>query len=114
MAAAVQLGQHPQRLDLYIHPGDAIDFTVPVLDAAGVAQDLTGWTVAATATGVDGTVLHVFTASISGTSILVTATTIQTAAWQWSGYAARLVVTGQPSGEAPAELTVGWIRLYRP
>ena len=108
------LGVHPARLDLYVHPGDPIDFTVPVLNAAGAAQDLTGWAVAATASAPDGTVLHTFTASISGTSIRVTATTAQTTAWQWSNYAARLVVTGAPPTESAIEICVGWIRLYRP
>jgi len=114
MATAVQLGQHPQRLDLYIHPGDPIDFTVPVLDAAGAAQSLAGWAVAATATAPDGTALHTFTTSPSGTSIRVQATTAQTRAWLWSVYAARLVVTGTPVSEAAIELATGWIRLYRP
>lgn len=108
------LGQHPARLDLYLHPGDPIDFSVPVLDAAGAAQDLTGWTVAATAAAPDGTVLHDFQPSAGATSIRVTATTAQTRAWAWSVYAARLVVTATPPTEAAIEICVGWIRLYRP
>ena len=108
------LGAHPARLDLYVHPGDPIDFTVPVLDGDGAAQDLSGWSVAATATSPDGTVLHTFTATIDDTSIRVQATTAETRAWAWSVYAARLVVTGTPVSEAAVELAVGWIRLYRP
>lgn len=108
------LGQHPARLDLAVHPGDPIDFSVPVLDAAGAAQSLAGWAVAATATAPDGTVLHNFTATISGTSVRVSASTAETRAWLWSVYAARLVVTGTPISEAAIELATGWIRLYRP
>lgn len=108
------LGTHPQRLDLYVHPGDDIDFTVPVLDAAGAAQSLSGWTLAATATAPDGTLLHTFTTAVSGTSIHVTATGTQTAAWAWTVYAARLIVTGTPVAGAAIELATGWIRLYRP
>lgn len=108
------LGQHPARLDLAVHPGDPIDFTVPVLDADDAAQDLSGWAVAATATAPDGTVLHTFTTTVSGTSIRVQASTAETRAWLWSVYAARLVVTGTPVAEAAIELATGWIRLYRP
>jgi hypothetical protein len=107
-------GAHPQRLDLYVHPGDPIDFTVPVLNALDAAQDLSGWAVAATATDPGGTVLHDFSTAVSGTSIRVTAGTAETRAWQWTAYAARLVVTGTPPTTAAIELATGWIRLYRP
>lgn len=108
------LGQHPARLDLVVHAGDPVDFSIPVLDAAGVAQDLSGWSVAATATSPDGTLLHQFTATVSGTSVRVTAGGGQTALWAWQVYAARLQVTGTPPTEGPIELATGWIRLYRP
>ena len=108
------LGAHPARLDLVVHPGDPVDLLVPVLDGDGEAQSLSGWSVAATASDPNGTVLHNFTATISGTSIRVSATTAETRAWAWSCYAARLVVTGTPVSEAAVELAVGWIRLYRP
>ncbi len=108
------LGAHPARLDLVVHPGDPIDFSVPVLDADGAAQSLAGWGVAATASAPDGTVLHTFSTSISGTSIRVQATAAETRAWLWNVYAARLVVTGTPVSEVAVELAVGWIRLYRP
>jgi len=108
------LGAHPARLDLVVHPGDPVDLLVPVLDGDGEAQDLSGWSVAAPATDPNGTVLHNFTTAISGTSVEVSASTAETRAWAWSGYAARLVVTGTPVAEAAVELAVGWIRLYRP
>jgi hypothetical protein len=109
-----ELGAHPARLDLSAHPGDPVDFTVPVLNALGAAQDLSGWAAAATATSPDGQVLHNFTTTISGTAVHVQATTAETRAWAWPVYAARLIVTGTPTSEAPVELAVGWIRLYRP
>lgn len=108
------LGAHPQRLDLAVHPGDEVNFTVSVLNAAGAAQDLTGWTVAATATDPNGVLLHDFTTTIVGTSIRVFASTAQTRAWLWPVYAARLVVTGTPPSEAAVDIANGWIRLYRP
>lgn len=108
------LGAHPARLDLYIHPGDPIDFGVPVLDAAGVALDISAWTCAASATAPDGTVLHDFAPSISSQRVRVAATGAQTAAWLWSVYAARLTVTATPPAGAAIEVTTGWIRLYRP
>src|ERR1044072_8012860 len=108
------LGAHPARLDLYIHPGDPIDFGVPVLDGDGEAQDLSGWETAATVTAPDGTLLHTFSTSISDTSIRVQATTAETRAWLWSVYAGRVVVTGTPVSEAAVELATGWLRLYRP
>lgn len=108
------LGAHPARLDLTVHPGDEVDLSVPVLDAADAAQDLSGWAVAATATAPDGTVLHNFTATVETTSIRVSATGAETRAWAWTPYAARLVVTGTPPSSVAVEIAVGWIRLYRP
>lgn len=107
------LGTHPARLDLTVHPGDPVDFTVPVLDAAGVAVDLSGWTLAVTATGPDGQVLHSFTPTVDG-GVRAAADSAVTAAWAWAPYAARLTVTGTPPAGGPVPIAAGWIRLYRP
>lgn len=111
------LGQHPARLDLYIHPGDPVDFTVPVLDDAGLAANLTSWTVAATAVAPDGQLLHTFTTTVPtpATGVIeVSATAGQTTGWAWAVYAARLVVTATPPGGSAIPITTGWVRLYRP
>lgn len=106
-------GAHPQRLDLCVHPGDPIAVSMPVLNSSGVAQPLTGWTAAATVKAPDGQLLHDFNPAIVSDQIQVVATSLQTAAWAWPVYAARLTVTATPSGGAPMPVTLGWIRLYR-
>lgn len=106
-------GAHPQRLDLYVHPGDPISFAIPMLDSAGATQSLTGWTAAATAKTPDGQLLWDFAPAIVSDQIRVAATSAQTSTWAWPVYAARLTVTGTPSGGGPVPVTLGWIRLYR-
>lgn len=108
------LGAHPARLDLYVHPGDPVDFSVPVLDDDGVAADLSGWTATVTATAADGALLHTFTTAVAAGQVEASATPAETGAWAWQVYAARLVVTATPPAGSPTTLTVGWIRLYRP
>lgn len=108
------LGAHPDRLDLTVHPGDTIGFAVPILDETGATVPLAGWSCAATATAPDGTVLHDFAPTIVSDAIRVAATSAETAAWRWALYAARLTVTATPPSDSPAEILVGWIRLYRP
>lgn len=107
------LGAHPARLDLYVHPGDPIDFGVPVLDAAGASVTISGWAVAATVTAPDGTLLHNFSPTVSSNQIRVAATSTQTAAWAWQVYAGRLLVTATPPGDGPVPVVSGWVRLYR-
>ena len=109
------LGAHPKRLDLYVHPGDPVDFSVPVLDDDAAAVDLSGWTIAAQATAPDGVLLHTFTATGSALGVVeVSATESETAAWAWTVYAARLTVTAAPPAGSPIPITSGWVRLYRP
>lgn len=109
------LGAHPARLDLYVHPGDPVDFSIPVLADDDTSPDLSGWTIAATATASDGQLLHTFTTSGSaGGLIEASATATETGAWAWTPYAARLVVTAAPPAGAAIPIATGWIRLYRP
>lgn len=110
------LGAHPTRLDLYIHPGDPIDFTVAVLDAADAIPGgwPSGWAATATATAPDGTVLHTFTTTLATATVEVAATGAETGAWAWNVYAARLAVTITPPAGAAVPIGLGWIRLYRP
>jgi hypothetical protein len=85
-----------------------------VLDAAGVAQSLSGWTATATAKTPDGQLLWDFAPSIASDLVQVVATSQQTSAWAWPAYAARLIITATPSGGGPVPVALGWIRLYRP
>jgi hypothetical protein len=107
------IGTHPQRLDLYVHPGDPIALAIPGLDSLGVTQSLSGWTAAATARTPDGQLLHDFTPSIASDQIQVAATAAQTGGWAWPVYAARLDITATPPAGAPSPIATGWIRLYR-
>lgn len=107
------IGTHPARLDLYVHPGDPIDFGVPVLDATDVAETITSWTVTATVTAPDGTLLHNFSPTIVDNQIRVVAEPPATAAWAWQVYAGRLLVTATPPGGGPLPIMSGWVRLYR-
>lgn len=109
----ISLGAHPTRLDLYVHAGDPIDFAVPVLDGAGVAQSLSGWTADATVTDPDGALLHDFAPVIADDQIRVTADSATTAAWTWTWpLAARLRVTATSPGGGPLPIATGWVRFY--
>ena len=107
------VGAHPQRLDLYVHPGDPIAIAMPVLDNDGNAQSLSGWSAAATVKTPDGQLLWDFTPSIATDQIQIAATAAQTGTWAWSVYAARLDITATPPAGAPSPIATGWIRLYR-
>jgi hypothetical protein len=108
------IGAHPQRLDIYVHPGDPIAIAIPVLDSTGATESLSGWTAAATVKTPDGQLLHDFAPSIASDQIQVAATSQQTGAWAWSAYAARLTITATPPAGGAAEIATGWIRLYNP
>jgi hypothetical protein len=105
-------GAHPARLDLTVHAGDPIDESIPVLDGAGAAVTLSGWTATAKAYDTAGAVLHDFAPAIVSNAIRVTATPAQTGAWAWQTYAARLVVTATPPAGAASPIAAGWIRFY--
>jgi hypothetical protein len=108
----IEIGQHPQRLDMTVHAGDPVALSIPILDAAGAVVSLAGWTATAQIIDAGGQRLYDFSPAISGDRIQVTATSNQTAAWSWSGYAARLLVTATPPGGGPIPITTGWIRFY--
>lgn len=108
------LGAHPPRIDLVVHAGEPVDFTVPVLnpDATAVST-LAGWSPAAQVRAAAGQpVLAELTCTVSGTAVQVTAAGADTAAWAWPGSTAQwdLVVTS-PAG-VPHILCAGWVRLY--
>jgi hypothetical protein len=108
------LGAHPDRVDLTVHAGERIDFSIPVLDADGAAvTSLAGWDPAAQVRAAPGgNVLATFATSIEGVTVRVTATSADTAAWAWPVSSAQwdLVLTS-PDG-VPYILCAGWVRLY--
>lgn len=108
------LGGHPDRLDLTVHAGQPVDFTIPILDAAGAAvTTLSGWTAAAQIRATaDGPILHTFTATIDDDdlTVRVTVTPADTAAWTWTVGQWDLVLTSSVS--VPHVLCAGWVRVY--
>lgn len=109
------LGTHPPRIDLVVHAGEPIDFTVPILneDGSAVTFSLAGWTPTAQIRVAAGQpVLATLTCTIIGTSVAVTATGAETAAWSWPSSSGQwdLVLTS-PAG-IPHILCGGWVRLY--
>lgn len=107
------IGAHPARVDLAVHAGESVDFTIPVLDEAGVAvTSLAGWSAAAQirAAADSPTVLATLTATIDDVAVDVTATPADTSSWSWHAAQWDLVIT-DPTG-APHILCAGWVRLY--
>lgn len=107
------LGAHPPRIDLVVHAGEPVDFTVPVLDDAGVAvPSLSGWTAAAQIrTAPDSpTVLATLTAAVVGVTVRVTAPVADTAGWTWNTARWDLVLTSPTA--VPHVLCAGWVRIY--
>jgi hypothetical protein len=107
-----EFGSHPRRLDLDVHAGDPVDVAIPVLDGAGAAVSLSGWTATARALDPGGSVLWDFSPTIVSDQIRVAATAAQTRTWAWQPYAARLVVSATPPAGAAMPITNGWIRFY--
>lgn len=107
------IGAHPARVDLTVHAGEPVDFTIPVLDdATGLAvATLSGWTAAAQIRATpDGPVLHAFTPAIEGVGVRVTATAAVTAAWSFT--TARWDVLLTAPDATPHVLCAGWVRVY--
>ena len=112
MTAPLVIGAHPERIDLDVNAGEPVDFTVPVLDGSGVAQDISTWTLAATAHQ-GATVLHTFSVGVTATTqVHITATGAQTAAWAaWPSTAARWSLWLTPPVSEPYLFATGWIRV---
>jgi len=121
MTLVTTVGDEPARLDIDVYPGAPIDFTEPVYDAAGAAQDFTGWTLAAQIRASrDASVLHTLTLaavapdSDSDGGIRVTVSGADTDTWaDWPVSVARwdLWATAPASEPAPPLLT-GWVRIH--
>jgi hypothetical protein len=107
------VGREPDRIDIELAAGEPVDFTVPVLDAAGAAQDVSAWTVVATIrAGRGGTTLYTFTPTLSVAGVRLAATGATTAAWAtWPVSVARWTLWVTPPGGEPDPLAAGWVRV---
>lgn len=107
------VGADPARIDIEVYPGEPVDFTVPVPDSAGVAQDVSLWTVSAQARAARSTaVLHTFTLDPGEDGVTVTVTEDETASWAaWSVPSARWDLWVTPPGGDATPLATGWVRV---
>ena len=109
----VTIGRHPARIDITLHAGEPIDFTVDVLDKVGADQSLTLWTalaqIRATADP-SAVVLHTFALTLTTGEVQVTASSVDTAAWTFFAAPWDLVLTA-PAGTKTVH-AAGWVRCY--
>jgi hypothetical protein len=108
------IGTHPARVDLAVHVGEPVDFTIPVLDAAGVAvTSLTNWTTAAQIRATPGgAVLATLATAVDGVTVRVTATAADTTGWSWPASSAPWDLVLTSPALVPHILCAGWVRLY--
>lgn len=98
--ATVTVGSLPNRVDLTVLAGEALELSVPILDGAGApvpAADLASARAQVRKSIDDPTVLHTFTGSITGTTaavVVLSATSAVTSGWQsdWPGTSPRTVM----------------------
>ena len=125
MTIVTTVGRDPARVDVDVTPGEPVDLTVPVLDAAGAVQSLVGWVLSATVRrDANSPVLHVFATAVvaaSGTpgtagydpgGVQITASGAATALWaQWLVLSARWTLWLTPPASEPYLHAAGWVRL---
>lgn len=114
MTVVTTIGADPARIDIEVVAGEPVDFTVPVGDANGDAQDLTGWTLAAPIRATPDTpILASLTLTESAGSVRVTATGDDTAAWAgWRVPVARWALWLTPPASPPYPFAAGWVRVH--
>lgn len=109
------VGAPTPRLDVEVHAGAPLDFSVPVLDddTDTAVSSLAGWTVTACAAP-SGAGPVDLAATIEGTSVRIRATASATRAWAaWPSQAAPWdVVLTDPLGDPRPPLCAGWIRIH--
>ena len=113
MALTTTIGREPARIDIDAVCGEPVDFTVPVLDATGAAEDLAGWTLLGQI-HVGETVLYTFTTeeAASDGGVTVTAPGADTEAWaDWSVPSARWSLWFTPPASQPYLFAAGWVRV---
>lgn len=119
MTLVTTVGGDPARVDVDVTPGEPVDFTVPVLDAAGAVQPLAGWVLDATVQG-----RHTFTAvAVAPTGVpgdpgydpggvQITASGAETALWaEWLVPVARWSLWLTPPASESYLHAAGWVRL---
>jgi hypothetical protein len=113
MSTPTTIGAAPARVDIEATAGAPIDFTVPVLDAVGAAQSLSGWTLSGTVhTNRGVTVLHTFTVAADD-GARVSADGEDTAAWaDWPVSVARWSLWLTSPADAPTLHAAGWVRVH--
>lgn len=78
------------QVDLVIRTGESFEIVLPVVDAAGVAVDLTGWTAKSQIRRAAGEpVLHEWSAAaanitLAGSTVTLAVAAAVTATWTWS------------------------------
>ena len=113
MTAVFTIGAEPVRDDVDVIPGELVDFTVPVLNAAGAVQDVTLWAVSAhISASRDSVVLHTLDLTPGATGVRVTATEADTAGWvDWPVPSALWQLWGTPPGGRATPIARGWFRI---
>ena len=125
MTLVTTISADPARVDIETTPGEPVDLTVPVYDAAGAVQPLVGWTLSATVRrDANSPVLHTFATAVvapSGTpgtlgydpgGVRITATGAATTLWaQWLVPSARWTLWFTPPASEPTLFAAGWVRL---
>ncbi|MGL5910791.1 MAG: hypothetical protein ACRCZP_12360 [Phycicoccus sp.] len=111
------IGARVARVDLDVYGGQPVDVEIPVLDAAGVALPVAGWTgTAQVRAAPGGQLLHTLTLVLAGTTARVTATGSVTRAWcaSWPTASATWDLHLIDQGGLPHVLCAGWVRLTHP
>lgn len=108
------IGADPARIDIDVHAGEPIDFTIPVLDATGAAQTLAGWTLAAQVRARRGSeLLHTFALAAVAGGVRVTAGSDDTAGWTDWPPAVRWDLWLTPPASESYPLAAGWVRVRK-
>lgn len=107
------IGAEPERIDIDVHPGERVDFTVPVYDSTGALQNATGWTVLAQVRhSPTDAVLYAFTLAAGASGVRVQAPEADTASWaSWAPSTVPWDLWVTPPANPPFVLAAGWVRV---
>lgn len=112
MASTATVGVEPATIDLVVHPGEPVDFTVPVFDAGDAAVTPTGWTLTAPIRR-RSTLLGSLTATAVTGGVRVAATGEDTTDWaDWAVSQASWTLWVTPPAGQASPLVVGAVRVH--
>ena len=113
MTIVTTVGREPARVDVDVTPGEPVDLTVPVFDAAGAVQPLAGWVLSAQVRRDPASpVLHTFTTAAVTGGVQITASGTATDLWaDWLVPSARWTLWLTPPASQPYLFAAGWVRL---